>query len=259
MNISFHRHSSDSDSCSTDSDKTWGGLGAFEYSHKGLPHFLLHAAEQVMRGGHFGAGCTSTVESSHKHFIKAASKYSRTYASHNKSQEHMLSWVLRQKLWKEVVNLNLKTISGMTPAASLTNSVTDDDDYEMKLIEPMTYTDNWTTAVRNWGQQYKSWGNIFISKQVLITRSEFLTLVSYKLGVKPLSKNINKLRKALTIKCYGVLRTMKHSRSRQFIGLSRNISGRQDFVRLRGISKREKGQDEDVPEHRLAVQVSTTH
>ena len=187
-----------------------------------------------MRGGHFGAGDTATVESSHKHFIKAASKYSRTYASRNKSQEHMLSWVLRQKLWKEVVKLNLKKISDISPAAALTNSVSDDDDCEMKLVQPLIYTDNWTDAVRNWGHQRRTWGNIFIGKHVLITRAELLTLISIKLGVNPLPRNINQLRKDLTIKCYGGLRTMKNSRSRQFIGQSRSIPGRRDFVRLRG-------------------------
>ena len=37
----------ESDTESTDAECTWGGLGAFEYSAKGLTHALVHAPEPV--------------------------------------------------------------------------------------------------------------------------------------------------------------------------------------------------------------------
>lgn len=80
----------ETDSEDTDSEHTWGGLGKFEYSRKGLPHALLHAPECVMRGGHHGASCTSVVEAGHKQFIKMASKFSWTRASRNETMENML-------------------------------------------------------------------------------------------------------------------------------------------------------------------------
>ena len=239
------RHLSDSDTCSTDAEKTWGGLGFFEYSQKGLPHCLVHAAEQVMRGGHFGAGDTKTVEAAHKNLIKAASKYSRTYASRNETQDHMLLWVLRQELWKAVVKLNSDNLTGIAPAA---NSSSDSDDIEMQLVNPLPYTDNWSTAC----ERYDSWGSTFLSKQVLITRAELLTLVAIKLGINPLPRNLKKLKKELTFTSYGGLRIVKGSQPRQFVGISRISPGRRDFVRIR---REEELQEDEEEITALSAQV----
>lgn len=225
------RHSDDSDTCSTDPEKTWGGIGTFEYSNKGLPHCLVHAAEQVMRGGHFGACDTKTVEAAHKDFIKAASKYSRTYASRNDTQDHMLFWVLRQTLWKEVIKLNSKLLTAVAPAVITDSS--DDNDFQFKLVDPMRYTDNWFNNGLT-PRERRDWGSTFLSKQVLVTRAELLTLIAIKLGINPLPRNINRLRRDLTLTSYGGLRVMKGSKYHQFVGISLKSSGRRDFVRLRG-------------------------
>ena len=74
----YTRHDSDTDSVETDDDETWGGLGKFEYSSKGLPHALVHAPELVERGGHQGAFCTFVNEVGHKNNIKKAAQLSRT-------------------------------------------------------------------------------------------------------------------------------------------------------------------------------------
>ena len=233
--VQFHqqkRHLSDSDTCSTDSEKTWGGLGFFEYSQKGLPHCLMHAAEQVMRGGHFGGSDTKTVEAAHKIFIKAASKYSRTYASRNISQEHMLLWVLRQLLWKEVIKLNSEQLADTAPALNSLADSSDDNDIEMKLVDPLRYKVNWSAGLT--ASERRNWGSTFLSKQVLITRAELLTLIAIKLNMNPSPRNINKLKNDLTLTTYGALRVMNGPQLRQFVGISRTSPGRRDFVRLRG-------------------------
>ena len=99
-------HDSDSsDTCETDEEFSWGGKGIFEYSPKGLPHALLHCTELMMRGGHSTAFCSFLAEVSHKTNIKLAARFSRTYASINVSQHHMLQWNCRQILWLEVIKL----------------------------------------------------------------------------------------------------------------------------------------------------------
>jgi len=60
----------ESDTESTDEEYTWGGLGAFEYSAKGLTHALVHAPELVKTCGHHAACCTCVGEAGHKEFIK---------------------------------------------------------------------------------------------------------------------------------------------------------------------------------------------
>ena len=70
----FNRAADESDTQSTDDERSWGGLGKFEYSAKGLPHALVHARELVERGGHHGAYCTSASESGHKKYIKLSAK-----------------------------------------------------------------------------------------------------------------------------------------------------------------------------------------
>ena len=96
------RFSEDTDTVSTDENATWGGLGKFEYSQKGLPHALVHATEMVMRGGHYLAFDTTVGESKHKTCIKKPSRLARPYASKNESDAHMLSAVNRQTLYETV-------------------------------------------------------------------------------------------------------------------------------------------------------------
>ena len=75
---------------STDEERGWGGFGVFEHGRKGLPHALCHARELVETYGHHAAACTCVGETGHKHTIKLASKFARTYGDRNQSQEGML-------------------------------------------------------------------------------------------------------------------------------------------------------------------------
>ena len=80
MSIKNHlRRSDSSDTASTDEDTGFGGSGMFEYSHKGLPHALMHATELVEQGGHHGATCTTVSESGHRFNLKMPAKFARTY------------------------------------------------------------------------------------------------------------------------------------------------------------------------------------
>ncbi len=102
---SSYRHDSDSDTAVTDEEHKWHGSGKFEYSRKGLPHAVFHYTEMLVRGGHHAAYCTSGVESGHKKYIKKAAIYTRTLTSHNQTQDGMLTWVLRQKLFHAVIHI----------------------------------------------------------------------------------------------------------------------------------------------------------
>jgi hypothetical protein len=180
-NICTHRHTSDTDTVSTD-DQSWGGMGKYEYSQKALPHALVHAVELVMSGGHHGAYCTSVAETGHKVSIKLASRFARTYASRNESQGHMLEWVLRQKLWNAVLVHNMKThpelfemASNAPSAPELTPSPASVT--RTKLLYPLHCTKTFSQELRIHGLT-RQWKNRFLSKDVLITRNELLTMLS---------------------------------------------------------------------------------
>ena len=92
--ITCRHDDSDTETASTDEHTSWGGLGKFEYSLKGLPHGLLHFKEIIMRGGHWNASCTFLVESAHKEFATNVAQFGRSYyGSQNKSQAGMIKFV----------------------------------------------------------------------------------------------------------------------------------------------------------------------
>ena len=134
------RDQNESDTADTEDDCTWGGLGLYEYSQKGLPHALVHAPELVECGGHHGAYSTSVVETSHKYNIKIPVKFAKTYGSHNKSQDDMLRYVLFEILCLEVIELN-EDNRGMS------DEPVDDRPKEThltyKLSVPLKYTRDW--------------------------------------------------------------------------------------------------------------------
>ena len=156
------RCENESDTAATDSDNTWGGLGEFEYSLKGMPHALQHTPELVIRGGHHDAFCTSVNEEGHKHFNKMAAKFARKYASFNQTQDGMLDWVNRDKIWEEAGRLANCPSPDVSPSPSTTESDAAADMVK-RLRVPLTYTNNWSSAVHytiragrpsRWGRHY---------------------------------------------------------------------------------------------------------
>ena len=249
------RNELDSDTVETDSDETWHGLGKFEYSGKGLPHALFHYTEMLMRSGHHGAYCTACVESSHKKYIKHAATFSRTLASRNRTQDCMLTWVLQQKVYREVVKIAKHTTdprapgsgSGHTdsaldnnPASSDVDNVDDsdddsDDDGMVKtMFEPLSYTLGWYKLMCPRNIVPAEWATTFISKRARITRMEFLSICCRKFGFECSQPNLVKLLHTLKFECFGSINTVVNHVNRKFVGISNKFTKRQDFVRIRG-------------------------
>ena len=245
----FLRADKESDTESTDDERTWGGLGKYEYSQKGLPHALVHARELVERGGHHGAYCTNACEAGHKKYIKLASKTSRTFADHNKTQNHMLEHVLRRRLWSAVIDLNEKRSNPLTasdePASSSSDSsfpppanesIIDLDrnkiHYDGIPLLPLDYADDWSTQKFTHGQTQHVWGGTIISNKVLLTRDEILTLLRTKLEMPATLFSNVRLASQLEWQCYGAYKMLiSGDKYRKFVGIS---GSRRDFVRLRG-------------------------
>jgi len=215
-------------------DVTWGGLGEFEYSGKVLPHALMHTKEMVMRGGHHGAYCTSLVETGHKRYIKMASRYSRKYASRNTTQEHMLTWVLRQKVWTSACNLKLN----LRHSTSTDDADASDNVLKGKhgLYQPIQLQQDWLPDMTPLSARaLGAWGNTFLAKDVLVSRAELLTLLRMKLELRNTNAINNRILDQLHIRFYGVFAMQTaHGFRRRFVGLSSVSKSRRDFVRVRG-------------------------
>ena len=54
---------------------------------------------------------TCVAESAHKRYIKITAKYSRTFASHNKSELHILQYIQGQQSWSAVMNKKQDDVS----------------------------------------------------------------------------------------------------------------------------------------------------
>ena len=166
-NYVCRRHESDTDTTSTDIEHTCGGLGKFEYSGKALPHALLQMPELVMRGGHHGAFCTFLTEVAHKYNIKMPAKLSRTYGSHNATQEQMLELMLTQEIYTAAIDASTtdeETVSENSAGATHTS------DYTRKAItrsaaDNLTYMDSWAriTGVETISN---TWEDTFLSSKV---------------------------------------------------------------------------------------------
>ena len=226
------RDANESDTDSTDDGRTWGGLGAFEYARKGLPHALVHARELVETGGHHGAYCSSLSEMAHKRSIKLAAKLSKTCGSFNVTHENMLEWELRQRNYDAILD------RFMTPERRPRRPLSDDEDDEGKSphtpVSPLHYTTHWPDPT---GLELSNrWVKTFISKQVLITRGEFLLGLRHKLEMDEHEWSLMRLYQTLQFRCFGSLLTVTADGAKRKItgvgkGLSRN---RRDFVKLRG-------------------------
>jgi hypothetical protein len=225
------------DTVDTDDDHTWGGDGMYELSQKGLPHALLHFAELVMRGGHALAFCSCVAESSHKHCIKSAARLSRTYASVNISQEHMLMWSCRQKLWGSVIKRvrddeddEARAANGQVPhhIQPAGRARTSFRVFKMfkgslgELLEPPTLF-------------VHAWESVFLSAKIRVTRREVVTILCSKLSWAATRTNRRRLVNNLRWTFYGTLSTHgRHVLRRKFVGVGTKSAPRRDFVRVMG-------------------------
>ena len=239
-------HSSDSsDTTDTDNERSWGGLGKYEYSQKGLPHALFHYTELLMRAGHHQAYCTALVEAVHKLFIKKAAIYSQTVASHNKSFDSMLRWVLWQTLWEAVIELGTRD-TGVPAESSDPDSSSDSYTGPMikRLGQPLRDSNtNWSRNALLRGGRVLSqrWSSSFIEDRVRVTRLELMKIFCYKFGIDPDNSSLSKIYATLSWEFFGTLSTGFSMVSRKFVGLSSVCPGRHDFVRVKGTHERDDG------------------
>ncbi len=209
----------------------------FEYGGKGLPHALVHAPELVQTGGHHGAFCSAVVESGHKHKIKKAAKFSRTHSSQNDTQDEMLMWVLRDSLWTEVIQLN-KNIQARaraphSPVPELTPSPIPNPVTHTRLNQALPYCSTWSTLDCT-VETPRVWGATFISKKVLVTRDELVTLLRSKLGMDQTLQNVARLATRLQWRSFGAISLRKDNVNYHFVGISSLSPRRRDFVRTHG-------------------------
>lgn len=249
-----HREANESETTDTDDDSSWGGLGFFEYSQKGLPHALVHATELVETFGHHGACCTCVGEAGHKVNIKQAARFSRTYASKNTSQAGMLQYVQRQNLWSAVMELNGTSETSEEDRSSISASSEDSDDDGVpeprvagnqrpptiralaKLMEPLAHASCFNTMVPDErGRPPRTWGGTFLSNRVLITRTELITLLRTKLNLPATWENVTRLATQLDWQCFGCAKLRNADGDlRKVVGTSNQFPRRRDFVHLSG-------------------------
>ena len=199
----------------------------FEYSRKGLPHALMHAAELVKQGGHHGATCTTVAESGHRYNLKMPARFARTYLSRNSSQDGMLRWMLENKLLTSVIALDNKLTK--TEESAVLDS--EDDDNVFKLRNPLHLADDWQTLSCR-GRTPAAWGRQLLSKDVLVSRHELISLLRVKLNLDRTWTETIKLTTKLRWECFGSMHWECPRRS--IVGVSKTSRNRRDFVRLRG-------------------------
>ena len=244
--IRTFRDANESSTESTDSDIGWGGLGMFEYGQKGLPHALVHAKELVETYGHHGACCTCVGEAGHKSNIKSASKFARVYGDRNETQDGMLQYVQRQQLWLAINDINATEAvedSNVHPVGHNSNEDTNEDGTSecktYKLCEPLPdLTKDWS-SMRPVGTRPPRpppvWDSKFLSKRLLITQTELVTLLRTKLEMDDTWPNIILLATQLHWECFGSLLIVdQDGKNRKVVGTSDVSRERRDFVRLQG-------------------------
>ena len=228
----------------------------FEYGQKGLPHALVHTRELVETYGHHGACCTCLGEAGHKSNIKNASKFARVYADRNDTQDGMLEYVQRQQLWTAISEMQPteRDIADMSTNATAdsndtsSSERTDDTNRHVdtpsneqrlryKLREPLSdLTKDWPSMrAAPGGQPPPTWDAKFLSKRLLITQTELVTLLRTKLEMEETWENITLLATQLQWECYGSLVIVDwDDKIRKVVGTSNVSRERRDFVRVRG-------------------------
>ena len=220
----------------------------FAYSRKGLPHSLKHAAELVKTFGHHAGPCTHLGEIIHKVDIKEAAELARTYADRNKTTEEMTKYVQWRELFLAVQQL-LNVPKDKDDIGVASDEGDDDSDREANqtvvkptlrvlslLQEDLHFCDDWHDMVpHDNGRPPPMWGATFLSKKVLLTRNELLTLLRTKLRMAQTWTNIVLLARTLQLKCFGSVILLSDNFKRKVVGTSSTSPDRRDFVRLKGI------------------------
>ena len=232
------RDADESDTDDTDGENSWGGLGSFEYSRKGIPHALMHGREVVECGGTHGATCSSVAEGGHRINLKTPAKLSRKCLSRNESQDHMLHYHQQEKLWNAVgvldSKLNLTHTYSSPDESDVSDSTITTTSYVLR--EQLPYTNTWSDVRCVRGRTPVEWGRTFLSKHVLITRDELVSLLRVKLGLPATWSNTIDLVKKLRWRCFGSVRFLHDDKYRRtVVGFSSVSPRRRDFVRLRGV------------------------
>jgi len=85
------------------------------------------------------------------------------------------------------------------------------------------------------------WGATLLSKHILVSRDELLTLLRGKLGMDPTLANNLVLAKNLTWEFYGSYKVYvpETNSYRKFVGFDKHYPGRRDFVRPTGYHNEE--------------------
>jgi hypothetical protein len=189
-----------------------------------MPHCLMHTRELVETGGHHDAFNTATAEASHPGVIKSPSKFSQTRASLNETHEGMLTYVCWQTLWKAAIQRN--EVGVVRPAARRPAPE--------PLTIPLPYTKHWSETAFCRGRPPRDWKSTFISKHVLITHEELVSILLHKVAIEHSACNFMTAVKSLQWQCYGAWSQHTPDGKRTFVGFSDKTS-RRDFVRLQGL------------------------
>lgn len=156
----------------------------------------------------------------------------------------MLAWVLRQTLWSAVITLNSENENilideAQQPETNTESSSTPDPDISGTLLDCLDYTTDWSQL--DWHgipATPRRWGATFLSKKVLITRDELLTLLRTKLALTPTLLNNVRLVTELHWECFGsITLKLRNGDRRKIVGTRSGSTSntRRDFVRLRGV------------------------
>ena len=98
------------------------------------------------------------------------------------------------------------------------------------LSIPLPYTKHWPDTEFNRGRPPRGWKTTFLSKDVLLTREELVTLLLHKVDSGHFRAAVN----SLQWQCYGAWSKDTPDGKRTFVGFS-DRTLRRDFVRLRGL------------------------
>ena len=172
----------------------------------------------------------------HKRAIKLAARLAKTCGSFNVTHDHMLEWVLRQRLYDAILDQFLTPRKQQRHVVDQRAVADDGDDEEQRPHTPVTplyYTTHWPDPT---GLELSNrWVSTFISKQVLITRGEFLLVLRNKLEMDAHEWSLMRLYQTLQFRCFGSLLTVNADGKRKVTGVGTSVSpNRRDFVRLAG-------------------------
>ena len=112
----------------------------------------------------------------------------------------------------------------------------DKDTNTYKLREPLTdLTKDWSSMRPVGDKPPPVWGAKFLSKRLLITQTELVTLLRTKLDMDDTWANITLLATQLHWECYGSLLIVdQDGKNRKLVGTSDVSRERRDFVRVQG-------------------------